>query len=91
MALSVNPSTPSTHVNLGVALFHLGKKDQALEQFSEAAAGYPPSPAAHYWLATGLAEQPGQRAEARREMEEAVRLDPDNAGWRAALDAMPKN
>jgi predicted Zn-dependent protease len=91
MALSVDPFPPATHVDLGRALLHLGQTNEAAEQFSLAAAGFPALPSAHFWLATALAGQPGKRAEARAEMEQAIRLDPENADWRAALQAMEKN
>ena len=91
MALRADPFLPSTHVNLGVALLKSGKTNDAKEQFSLAAAAYPPSAAAHFWLATALAGQAGHHAQARAEMEQAVRLDPDNAAWRAALKAMGEN
>jgi tetratricopeptide (TPR) repeat protein len=91
IALSADPLLPSTHVHLGQALLHCGKTNEALEQFSLAAAGFPASPAAHFWLATTLAGLPGRRAEAHQQMEQAVRLDPENADWRAALGAMGMN
>jgi len=88
IALSADPFLPSTHVNLGLALFHQGKTNEAVEQFSLAATAYPPSAAAHFWLATLLTAQPEHRVQAHDEMEQAIRLDPENAAWRAALKAM---
>jgi Tfp pilus assembly protein PilF len=91
IALRADPFPPATHVNLGLALLHFGRTNEAVEQFTVAAAGFPVSPSAHFWLATALAGQPGKQAQARDQMEQAVRLDPENAAWRAALERMRKN
>jgi len=84
-ALSLNPADPETHFNLGAALMNLRQIPEAISQFSAAVSAKPTWAEAQFYLGLCLLDQPGKRDEGLGHLREAVRLDPRNTDWQAAL------
>jgi tetratricopeptide (TPR) repeat protein len=84
-ALSLNPADPGTHYNLGVALMNLRQIPEAISQFSAVVNTKPAWADAQFYLGLCLLNQPGKRDKSLGPLQEAVRLNPTNAGWQAAL------
>jgi curved DNA-binding protein CbpA len=68
-----------------VGAMKLGQHTEAQEYFSQAVAHDPDSPKAHHLYGLFLAQQVGKLDEALRQVDQAVRLDPNNV--RILLDA----
>jgi tetratricopeptide (TPR) repeat protein len=86
------PNSPNAADTLGWAYYHKGIYQSAISQFQEALrlnekAGAPDDPVLHYHL--GLAYQKAnQLSLARQQLEKALKLKPDNADARKALDQL---
>jgi tetratricopeptide (TPR) repeat protein len=72
-ALANKPDDAMAHVALGLALKHLGQKQEALEAFEKAVACNPEQPEHHFHLAEMLDEM-GQPDKARKHFEQVVQL-----------------
>jgi tetratricopeptide (TPR) repeat protein len=83
--LSLNPTDQKTHFNLGLALMSLGQIPEAITHFSALVDAQPTWAEPQFYLGRCLLDQPGKRDEALAHLEEAVRLNPENADWKAAL------
>jgi tetratricopeptide (TPR) repeat protein len=84
-ALELDPSDPRVHHDLGMALFHQGQFDQAVQHLSEALKRLPNGLDLQY-TAVGMREHLGEALlyagkpdEAIRYFSEAIRLDPNRA------------
>ena len=73
----MNPSLPSLHNGAGIVLAELGRFDEAMRQFKEAARLDPAYPWAHFEIGKLRLKQ-GRDAEAIDEFRAALRIDPDN-------------
>jgi hypothetical protein len=85
-ALSINPTDETTHFDLGLALANLRQIPEATSQFSALVNAKPAWAEAQFYLGLCLLNQPGKRNEGLGHLREAVRLDPANTGWQAALE-----
>jgi tetratricopeptide (TPR) repeat protein len=74
-ALELDPDLGEAHASLGNALVNRFEYAGAVEQFRKAIALRPDYATARHWYATTLANL-GQADEARRQIDEALRLDP---------------
>ena len=81
--LRLEPEFPNTRTDLGSALGMLGRNDEAVDQF-QAALRQHETADAHFDLGLVYARQ-GRMADAIRECEAALRLDPDHYGAHAQL------
>jgi tetratricopeptide (TPR) repeat protein len=90
-ALSLNPADAGTHFLLATALMQLRQIPEAISQLSAIVDARPSWAEAQFYLGLCLAHQPGRREESLRHLKEAVRLDPANTAWRAALQAALQN
>jgi Flp pilus assembly protein TadD len=79
-ALRLQPAYAEAHNNLGILLAAAGRTDEARAHYAAALALNPRYAEAHNNLAVLLARLPGRLPEAIREEEQAVQLDPANAG-----------
>jgi Flp pilus assembly protein TadD len=84
-ALSLNPTDLETHFNLGVALMNLRQIPEAISHLSSVVRASPAWAEANFDLGLCLLDQTGKRDEALDHLHEAVRLNPTNTAWRAAL------
>jgi Flp pilus assembly protein TadD len=75
-ALELNPTTPSAHTNLGVALKRQGHISAAITTYHQALALQPDHPGTHNNLGNALKEQ-GNLEAAIEAYETAIRLRPD--------------
>jgi tetratricopeptide (TPR) repeat protein len=85
-ALSINPTDETTHFDLGLALANLRQIPEATSQFSAIVNAKPAWAETQFDLGLCLLNQPGKRNEGIGHLREAVRLDPANTGWQAALE-----
>ena len=90
LALAIKPQDGEVHFNVGLALVRLKRFAEAADQFSDAAEVSPRDADAHFWLGIALWSLPGRKAEARDQLTIAVRLSPQNARWKSALDEMER-
>lgn len=72
------------HMNLGIEAFKNGSHGKAVEQFEEAAKGYPENHVAWYYLGQSYREQE-QWEEAAEAFANAVKVKPDNAMYQMFL------
>jgi tetratricopeptide (TPR) repeat protein len=72
------PGDQAAHYNLGLALHHQGKLDEAIAEYRVEIRLRPDEPSAHSMLGLALYDQ-GKVAEAIAECREAIRLKPDYA------------
>ena len=84
-ALSLNPTDLGTHFNLGLALMNLRQIPEAISHFSAIVNAKPAWAEAQFYLGLCLLDQPGKRDEGLGHLREAVRLNPTNTVWQAAL------
>ncbi len=89
-ALRVSPQNADLQLYTGLALMRLKRYDEAVPRFADAVEFAPQNPDAHFWHGMALWSLAGNQAEAREEVATAVRLAPQNAKWKAALDEMSK-
>jgi tetratricopeptide (TPR) repeat protein len=90
-ALSLNPADQGTHFNLGMALMNLRQIPEAISHFSALIDAKPALAEAQFYLGLCLLDQPGKRDEGLDHMRKAVRLNPTNPDWRAALQKALKD
>jgi Flp pilus assembly protein TadD len=83
-ALSLNPADLDIHFQLAVALMKLGQFPEAVVQFSAAVKAKPTWPEAQFYLGLCFLDQ-GKRDDSIGPLREAVRLNPANTDWQAAL------
>ena len=89
-ALELDPDLGEAHASLGLMLADELDWTRALEHYRKAVALRPDYATAHHWFAMSLADL-GRADEARREIEQALRLDPTsriintNAGHAAMM------
>jgi TolB-like protein/Flp pilus assembly protein TadD len=89
-ALELDPELGEAHASLGLMLADEFDWSGAVEHYRKAIALRPDYATARHWYAVTLASL-GRAAEARREIEQALRLDPTsriigtNAGWVATM------
>ena len=86
----LKPDHNRAHYNLGVALFLSGRGPEAIEHF-ERAIQYAPDNAliagtSHYFIGVILTNAPGRLDEAIANLQTAVKMRPDDAESRSALD-----
>jgi tetratricopeptide (TPR) repeat protein len=86
-AALLNGGEPSLNINLGAALAQAGRTEDAIAALNEAIARRPDSADAHANLGNVLAAR-GDWAAARREYQEALRLDPNHANARQVLSQL---
>lgn len=86
-AMSAKPDYADAHVNFGIALAQTGDLSTAIAQERRAVSLKPNYEAGHFELARFLSRA-GQRAEAEREYEACLAIDPDDAQARDALRAL---
>jgi cytochrome c-type biogenesis protein CcmH/NrfG len=87
-ALARKPDDSMTHVALGLALVHLGKKPDAFDAFTQAVACNPEQPEPHFHLAEALLEK-GERDKARTHLEQVIQLaKPDDSFRKKALELL---
>ena len=84
-ALGLNPTDLGTHFNLGLALMNLRQIPEAISHFSAVADANPAWADAQFCLGLCLLDQPGGRDEGLNHLRQAVRLNPANTAWQAAL------
>jgi Flp pilus assembly protein TadD len=90
-ALSLNPTDLETHFHLGAALMNLRQIPEATRHFSAIVKAKPAWAEAQFYLGVCLLDQPGKRDEGIGHLREAVRLNPENSNWQAALGNALKN
>jgi len=86
-ALELNPNNAEAHCNLGTALFHKGRMDQAIVHWSRAIEIDPNNTEAHYNLAQAMLLN-NKSEEAIEHWSEVVRLKPDHVRARANLGGL---
>jgi tetratricopeptide (TPR) repeat protein len=74
-AVKLNPRSLQARRILGEALINAQRVGEANEVFRDAVKAAPERPEPHYWLGLSLSAQ-GKRAEARQELESALRMSP---------------
>ena len=74
-ALELDPDLGEAHASLGNVLVNRFEYSGAVDQFRKAIALRPDYATAHHWYATTLSSM-GRADEARRQIDEALRLDP---------------
>jgi len=84
-ALSVDPTDLMTHFEMGVALMNLRQIPEATSHFSVMVNAQPAMAEAQFGLGLCLMNQPGKQDEGVGHLREAVRLNPGNTAWQAAL------
>jgi tetratricopeptide (TPR) repeat protein len=84
-ALSLNPTDLETHLLLGMALMNLRQIPEAISHFSAIVNAKPTWAEAQFYLGLCLLDQPGKQDESLGPLREAVRLNPTNTAWQAAL------
>jgi tetratricopeptide (TPR) repeat protein len=84
-ALGLDPTDLQAHLDLGVALMNLRQIPEAISHFSAIANAKPAWAEAQFYLGLCLLEQPGKRDEGFVHLKDAVRLNPTNTAWQAAL------
>jgi Flp pilus assembly protein TadD len=84
-ALSLNPTDLGTHFLLAMALMNQRQIPEAISHFSAIVNAKPALAEAQYYLGLCLLDQPGKRDESLSHLGEAVRLNPTNMAWQAAL------
>jgi tetratricopeptide (TPR) repeat protein len=90
-ALGLDPGDPTLQLNVGCAWANLRDRDEAIRQFQMLLALDPPTATeaqAHFYLGRLLSGERGRKAEAIAHFQAALRLEPDNAVWRQALDRL---
>jgi Tfp pilus assembly protein PilF len=90
-ALGMDPSDPTLQFNVGCAWANLRYPGEAIRQFQMLLALNPPAATearAHFYLGRLLAGEPGRKAEAISHFQAALRLEPDNAACRQALEKL---
>jgi tetratricopeptide (TPR) repeat protein len=90
-ALGMDPGDPTLQLNVGCAWANLRYPLQAIHQFQMLLALDPPPPMqaqAHFYLGRLLSSEPDRKAEAISHFQAALRLEPDNAGCRQALERL---
>jgi tetratricopeptide (TPR) repeat protein len=85
-ALKRKPDYGLAHMALGLALKHLGKRDEAVAAFEQAVRCNPEHAEIHWHTAEALAEA-GRTADAIPRFEQALRLAPPGTPWRASTEA----
>jgi tetratricopeptide (TPR) repeat protein len=83
-AIARRPEAAMAHLLLGMSLRRLGRQQEALDAFRTAVACGPHLAETHLYLGETLSDV-GQFAEARRVLERAEKLKPDDPRLRAAL------
>ena len=83
-AVSIAPTSPAPHYNLGLALRQIGNRETSLNEFNEAIRLNPNYFEAHAAKALTLADS-GRQTEALVEFREALRLRPDSATTHVGL------
>jgi tetratricopeptide (TPR) repeat protein len=90
-ALTITPDNGYAYMTLGLSLKHLGERADGLAALRQAVRCNPELPELHFYLGDLLAEE-GARAEARRQLEDALEFGAPQAPWRkeaqARLDAL---
>ena len=90
-AISLNPSAPEYHVNLGAVLAARQDWERAIAAFGSAIALRPHLPEAHHNLGKALREL-GKLEEAIASFRETIRLRPDHAdAWHDLADALQQS
>jgi len=89
-ALSLNPTYVGIHFNLGLALMNLRQIPEATSHFSAIVDAQPTWAESQFSLGLCLLDQPGKRDEGLDHLKEAVRLNPTNTAWQAALQNASK-
>ena len=90
-ALSLDPTDPQTHYNLGLALLNSGQMPEAASHFTAIVDARPAWADAQFCLGFCLLSQPGNRGEGLDHLREAVHLNPTNSAWQAVLQNALKN
>jgi tetratricopeptide (TPR) repeat protein len=85
-ALALKPDYGVAHMALGLARKRLGDRAGAKAAFAEAVRCNPEHGELHYYLAESLFAE-GKAGDARPRYEQALRLAPPGAPWRAAAEA----
>jgi Flp pilus assembly protein TadD len=86
-AIARFPEERSLRLGLAAMLINASHYDQALDVYGELLSRWPTFAPAHVGRAVLFAEL-GQKAEAERELEAALALQPNNADYRARLDRL---
>ncbi len=89
-ALRVSPQNADLQLYTGLACMRLKRYEEAAPRFADAVEFAPQNPDAHFWRGMALWSVGRNPMEAREEVATAVRLVPQNAKWKAALDEMSK-
>jgi tetratricopeptide (TPR) repeat protein len=85
-ALARKPDYGMAYMVLGLSLSHLGDRAEARAALARAVDCNPEHGDLHYYLAEALFEE-GKKEDARPRFEQALKLVPPNAPWRAAAEA----
>lgn len=93
-AVQIDPKSARNYISRGVGYYYLppqfgGGNDLALKDFQKALEIEPTSADAHLWLGLALRKE-NKNAEARKEFERAVNLNPARAWARQQLDKTPQ-
>jgi len=76
-AISHNPGSPEMNLNLGIALFNLGKIQEAIDEYSNALTLNPSYIDAHFNIATAYLLIPSEKDKAIYHFNQVLRLNPD--------------
>jgi Tfp pilus assembly protein PilF/4-amino-4-deoxy-L-arabinose transferase-like glycosyltransferase len=88
--LSLDPTDLGTHFLLAMALMNLRQIPEATSHFSAIVNAQPALAEAQFYLGLCLLDQPEKRDEGLGHLSEAVRLNPGNTAWQAALQNVLK-
>lgn len=86
----LNPGLADAHLNAGTALYRMpGHLQEAISEFKAALQARPNDPVAHFSLGLALSRVP-DIDEARSEIQEAIRLEPDPANRESMRELLTK-
>ena len=93
-AVQMDPKGPANYISRGVGSYYLppqfgGGTDVAIKDFQKALELNPRSPEAHLWLGLAL-RKANRNAEARKELQKALDLDPARAWTKQQLAKTPE-